>query len=238
MRMIRLAIADDDPFFRAQLQEFVDRYAAETGLKFSTEVYCDGDGLLREYQPGYDLVLLDIQLPNVNGMTAAKAIRAVDETVSIVFITNMAQYAIEGYSVNALDYVLKPVSYYAFSQCLNRAVLRQKQRESVNLFIYDQHGGSRISSASLLFVEVHGHQLIYHTKDGDITAAGSMKDVEEALEGLPFFRCNKCDLVNLSYVESVRDGDAKVGPFTVQLSRAKKKPFMETLNRYLNEVRA
>ena len=155
---------------------------------------------------------------------------------TIIFITNMSQYAIEGYAVNALDYVLKPLSYYAFSQCLSRAVSRLERRQNRYILVSSQLSSKRINAADLLYVEVHGHTLIYHTSEEDISAGGSMKEVEESLSGLPFFRCNKCDLVNLDHVDGIRNGDAVVGSNIVQVSRAKKKAFMTALNQHINEV--
>lgn len=234
--MTRFAIAEDDPSFRNDLKNALMRYAKENDLKISLSVFDDGDALLHADE-AFDVILMDIEMPHMDGMTAAKELRKTDSSAIIIFITNMSQYAIEGYSVDALDYLLKPLTYYAFSQCMNRAMLRLKKRETRSLLIAHQHGARRIDSDSILFVEVHGHSLIYHTLEGDFTVAGTMKEVEESLLGLPFFRCNKCDLVNLTHVDGIRDGDALVGSFVVQLSRAKKKGFLEALNRYVNEVR-
>ena len=177
-------------------------------------------------------------MKDMDGMTAAKRIRAIDEEIVIVFITNMQQYAIEGYSVGALDYLLKPVTYYAFSQCMERVIRRIKRKDKTYLLVNSPQGGRKIDADELLHVEIHSHSLIYHTKSGDISAIGSMKEVEDSLSGLPFYRCNKGDLINLAHVDGIRDGDAVVGGKTVPVSRAKKKAFLDALNRYINEARA
>ena len=117
--------------------------------------------------------------------------------------------------------------------------LTRKIRRNGKTYLAVNHpdGVRKIDADDLLYVEVHGHTLIYHTSSGDITAPGTMKDVEEALKEKPFFRCNKGDLVNLACVDGIRNGDAVISDWTVQVSRSKKKAFLEALNRYINEVR-
>ncbi len=236
--MVRFAVVEDDPAFRETLQSYLKQYAEETGMQYSVSVYADGAELVHAYKPAFDILLMDIQMQDLDGMAAAKKVRRFDREVVIVFITNMSAFAIEGYSVDALDYLLKPLTYYAFSQCITRARERLKRREKRTLLIAHQRGAQRISTDELLFVEVHGHCLIYHTSSEDYSVAGTMKEVEEALSGLPFYRCNKCDLVNLAKVDGMHDGDAVIGTHRIQLSRAKKKGFLEALNRYINEVRS
>lgn len=119
--MVRIAIAEDDPAYRATLEEYLDRYRRENGLEAEVTTFSDGLALTEGYRPVYDLLLLDIEMPNLDGMSAAEKIRSSDPEVVIIFITNMAQYAIKGYQVDALDYVLKPVSYAAFAFKLKKA---------------------------------------------------------------------------------------------------------------------
>ena len=126
--MISIAIVEDEDSCAKQMEEYLARYADESGEVFETVRFCDGDEILENYRAQYDIILMDVQMKFMDGMTAAEEIRKVDPEVVIIFITNMAQYAIRGYAVDALDYVLKPVSYVAFSQRLERATGRMKRR--------------------------------------------------------------------------------------------------------------
>ena len=128
--MIRVLIAEDDPQCFRQLEEFLDDYSRETGRSFQVTHYDNGEDLVERYRPEYDLLLLDVDMPFLDGMTAARHIRRVDPEVVIVFVTNLAQYAIQGYSVNALDYILKPLNYFSFAQRLTRALRYVKKREN------------------------------------------------------------------------------------------------------------
>ena len=114
--MIRIALVEDEAEVRAQLQGYVQRHTRQYGTEFAVTEFADGMELLDDYRPVYDILFLDVEMKHLDGMETARRVRQLDKDVIIVFITNMAQYAIGGYAVGALDYVLKPVPYFAFSQ--------------------------------------------------------------------------------------------------------------------------
>ena len=127
--MIRVAIVEDDDSFAANVKEYLQQYAQETGEKIDSVRYTDGDALVTDYKGNYDIILMDIEMGLMNGMEDAELVRSVDDEVTIIFVTNMAQYAIKGYAVRALDYLLKPISYPAFSECLKKAVSRIRKKQ-------------------------------------------------------------------------------------------------------------
>ena len=133
--MIKIAIVEDEHAYAMQLQEYLHTYEKENGEVFEISLFSDGDEIVHKYKPIYDIILMDIEMKFMDGMSAAEEIRKVDTEVVIIFITNMPQYAIRGYAVEALDYVLKPISYFAFSQRLNRAIGRIKKRISKTISI-------------------------------------------------------------------------------------------------------
>lgn len=151
--MISIAIVEDEDSCAQQMEEYLSRYAAESGEVFETVRFCDGDEILENYRAQYDIILMDVQMKFMDGMTAAEEIRKVDPEVVIIFITNMAQYAIRGYAVDALDYVLKPVSYFAFSQRLERAIGRMKRRARRYMTITIRGGACKLDIAEILYVE-------------------------------------------------------------------------------------
>ena len=234
--MTRVALVEDDPVCRRQIEEYLARYTRETGEEFSTQVFSDGQDILRDYRAEYDIILMDIQMEHMDGMTAAEEIRKLDCEVVIVFITSLASYAIKGYAVDALDYIVKPVSYYVFSQSLRRALERIHRRTRTYLLVNYKNIAQKIDSSGIYYIEVDGHNLVFHTADGSITAPGAMRDVEARLADSPFFRCNKGYLVNMAHVDGVVEDDAVVHGVRLQISRAKKRAFLDALNRYINEV--
>lgn len=127
--MLKIAVVEDQTEVRESLCQFIRQYAGEQGLQAEVEPFADGAVIAEGYQPGYDIIFLDVEMPRLGGFGAAERIRAVDPDVVLVFVTNMAQYAIKGYEVDALDYVLKPVSYGAFCTKLSRAMQRVQRRK-------------------------------------------------------------------------------------------------------------
>ena len=235
--MINIAIVDDDKSYINQMNEYFDRYTQESGETIKITTFSDGNDIVEKYRSQFDIILMDIEMKFMDGMSAAEEIRRVDKEVVIIFITNMSQYAIRGYAVEALDYMLKPVSYFAFSQRLNRAISRMKKREQKSLVIPVKGGVVRLPVNSIYYIESQGHNLLYHTTSGEYTSSGTLKDAEEALRELHFFRGSKWYLINLQQVQGLGDGFAKLkSGEEVPLSRSRKKEFMEALAQHWGEV--
>lgn len=234
--MIKIAIVEDEHAYAMQLQEYLNTYEKENGEVFEISLFSDGDEIVHKYKPIYDIILMDIEMKFMDGMSAAEEIRKVDTEVVIIFITNMPQYAIRGYAVEALDYVLKPISYFAFSQRLNRAIGRIKKRISKTISINIKGGTVRLDVANITYVESQGHTLIFHTTGAEYEASGTMKELEKDLESLNFYRANKGYLINLAHVDGIKDACAVVRGEALLISRSRKKDFMEMLTRYWGEV--
>ena len=128
--MIKIAIVEDEAAVRDQLTDYVRRYTRQYGTEFEVTCFTDGDEILENYRPAFDIIFLDVEMKRLNGMETAQRIRELDDDVLLIFITNMAQYAIKGYSVGALDYVLKPVPCFAFSQQLQKALGQLEKRST------------------------------------------------------------------------------------------------------------
>ena len=133
--MIRVAVVEDDAEVQGVLQEYVRRYTRQYGTEFEVTVFADGVDILEDYRAVYDIIFLDVEMKHLDGMTTAERIRQMDADVILIFITNMAQYAIRGYSVGALDYVLKPVPYFAFSQQLRKVEEQLRRRKGAMIMV-------------------------------------------------------------------------------------------------------
>ena len=158
--MIRIALVEDEESYVATLREFLARYERERGERLQITVFSDGDEIALNYKSEYDVILMDIEMRFMDGMTAAEEIRRVDPEVVIIFITNSPQYAIKGYAVDALDYVLKPLTYFAFSQRIDRALERLGNREQRYMMINIKGGSRKLDVSRVWFIEVRDHDLI------------------------------------------------------------------------------
>jgi DNA-binding LytR/AlgR family response regulator len=232
--MIRLAIVEDDEYVAGTIKSYATRYAEENGRSFDITLYRDGDQIVHDYKPSYDIILMDIQMAFMDGMTAAEHIREKDLDVIIMFITNMGEYAIRGYGVNAFDFMVKPVSYLSLARKLDRAVGKIARKEKNSIIVHAGDGVHKLDVEDIFYVESQGHRLIFHTQAGSLNIKYiTMQNTEEKLAGLPFFRCNKGYLVNLEYVEAVVDGCAVVHGDRLIISRGKRNAFMEALTEFV-----
>ena len=231
--MIRIAMVEDEAAVREQLQGYIQRYTRQYGTEFAVTEFSDGVEILDAYRPVYDIVLLDVEMKHLDGMETARRIRELARDVVLLFITNMAQYAIKGYAVGALDYVLKPVPYFAFSQQLQKAEEKLRRRARHYLAVPVEGGLRRLDTAQIYYMESEGHRVHFYTEEGEFSAPGALKTFEEKLADLPFARCNSGYLVNLAQVKSVQQGLAQVGPYELQVSRPKRKSFLAALADYI-----
>lgn len=234
--MIKIAVVEDETIYKDQLAEYLSQYEKEQEEQFEISFYGDGDGITAEYEAQYDIILMDIQMKLVDGMTAAEEIRKKDSKVIIIFITSMPQYAVRGYEVDALDYILKPVTYFSFSQKLGKAIDKLKKKSTKYLHIPISSGVLRTEISDVYYIESQGHTLIFHTKEGTVSVYGTMKSVEEKLKDVNFSKGNKCYLINLEHVERVKDKCAVVKDEKLPLSRSGLKNFMRDLTKYWGEV--
>lgn len=234
--MIRIAIVEDEDHYKEQLIEYLGKFGQARGEKIEIKTYSDGDGIVEDYKAQFDIILMDVQMKFMDGMSAAEEIRKMDSEVVIIFITNMAQYAIKGYAVDALDYVLKPISYFQFSERLNRALDRMEKRESHHITIRVKEGVKRLEVSDIYFVENQGHNLIFSVKEEEIMTTGTMKDLEKQLSSFNFFRGHRGFLINLDHVEGLKGNDVIVSGHKIPLSRTKRKAFMEILSNYWGKI--
>ena len=235
--MVRIAVVEDDNSFVAELTEYLKSYQQRYEEKLEITLYRDGDEITSSYKAQFDIILMDIQMKFVDGMTAAKEIREMDSEVIIIFITNASQYAIRGYEVGALDYILKPVSYFVFSQKLTRAVERIKRLEKKDIIIQAKDGVTRLNTSDVQYIESFDHNLVFHTEEKDFISNLTMKFIEKELNNSTFSRGNHCYLINLAYVDGIEDGCAVINGRKLQISRSRKNGFMKDLKKYWGNER-
>ena len=164
--MAKIAVVEDNAAVRQELCGFIAQYAQESGQLLEVTPFADGSQIVEPYRPGFDIIFLDIEMPTLGGMPTAERIRLLDPDVVLIFVTNMAQYAIRGYEVDALDFVLKPVSYYQFSTKLDRALQRICRRRGGQITLQVGGGVQLLATDDILYLETRDRLLHYHTTTG------------------------------------------------------------------------
>lgn len=231
--MYHVAIVEDDKDFSDLLKDYLKQYEIEKKIQCEVKVFDHAQAILENYENEYDLILMDIEMPGMNGMDAAEKIREKDEEVVIMFITNMAAYAIRGYSVGALDFVMKPINYYTFSMKMTRALKRVPKKDVKPIVLALSDGMKKLDAKQIYFLEVQNRMVHYHTEEGEFVVRGTLQAAEQMLSDYSFIKCNHWYLVNLMHVTEVRKNVAIVGGFEVEISRRNKTAFLKALTDYM-----
>lgn len=233
--LLRVGVVDDDARHRRVLSDYLDRFGRERGLELQVSTFEDGRNLLDGFRPVYDVLLLDIRMQTTDGLAVARAVRRTDPDVIIIFITAAQQYAINGYEVSALGYLVKPFPYAVLSHELGRALEVLERRDSAGVVLKDGQGLRRVPVRDIVYLESSGHRLDVHLVDGSITLTGSLKQMEAQLAPHGFFRSNSCYIVNLRHVVGVREQDSVMSTGqALRISRPRKKEFMRALTEHVS----
>lgn len=233
----RITIIEDEEKDFEELKSLLEQYEKEKKQTFLISHFWDAVKFLNDYKPNSDIVFMDINLPYLNGIEAAHKLRGYDPNVTIIFITHSSQYAVMGYEVNALDYLIKPVTYSRLSTSLTKAIsLIEKRKKTPTLTLKTEDGYLQLSTTSIIFVETMNHVLIYHTDTSTYSAYGSLRQLEKSLPKGDFSRCNSCYLVNLRFVNSIDKDFVSIGGTKLRMSRLKKKSFADDFTLYLKKA--
>ena len=235
--MLQVAIVEDDEQERARLKECLAFLENDSDLSFAVTEFAAGTVFLDHYQPVYDIVFMDIEMPGISGMETAKELRSLDGDVILIFVTNMAQYAIFGYEVEALDYILKPVNPYSFALKVRRAAARTVRRTDDYIQVRTEGETVSVRKSSIRYMEVYGHYVLYHTTEGDLSEYTTLKEAAGKVNRPSFVNVNRSVLVNLRYVSSVSRDTVLVGEEKLIISRPQKKAFLEAMSEYMGGKR-
>ncbi len=228
--MLRIAIAEDEADCAQRLEGFIRRYAGEHGLEVDVAWFPDGMELAERYAPVWDILFLDIQMAGLDGMETARRVRRQDPDVTLVFITNLARYAIHGYEVDASDFILKPLGYDRFRARMDKLTARLARRQGAFVVLPLAEQKIRVPVEDILYAEVVDHDLSVITTKQNYLMRCTLQEMERMVEGQGFSRCNRCYLVNLRRVTGVERDAVRIGEHLLPISRPRKKQFLRELS--------
>lgn len=233
MTMIRIGLVDDDLGHLRLMRDYLTRYEREEDVVLQIEEFHNGLNFVEDYNGQLDVVFLDIEMPHMDGMTAAHKIRERDSSLAIIFLTNLAQYAIRGYEVNAIDFMVKPVGYFLFADKLRKALTFMNLNICRNFVLQTDDAVVRVATPQIIYIEKEKNYLVYHTKKGIFRVRGTMSALEKELRGEGFSACLSGCLVNLRYVAQIEKDMVRLEGESLPVSRQRRKNFKEDFLKYL-----
>lgn len=231
---MKIAIVEDNAADRNILEELLQRFSVRENICMDIEVYTSGEDVLVEWPADFDVVFLDIHMDKLNGIEVAAKFRETNERVIIIFITNSAQHSLMGYSVDALDYLIKPVTKELLDRAMVKALRRMDSTEQKCITIRNNDGFFVIHPKDIHYIELQNRKTVIHTKTGEVACLKTIQYMEEQLPNT-FFRCHSAFLINLNSVESVKGPCAMVAGNMIPISKHRRREFLSLLTAFVGE---
>lgn len=230
MNKLRVAIVEDSEQDAELLASHLQRYGRENALEIETLHFPNAILFLQQYRGDFGVVFMDIDMPALNGMNAARSLRELDAHVLLIFVTALARFAVNGYEVDAFDFVVKPVQYNFFAAKMNRAMKKLATADRTKILIRSGERSVRIYADEVIFVDIFNHVLSFHTQREVIATRGTIRDALSVLQGECFAMCNKSCIVNLNCVQQVEGDEVELtSGDRLQISRPRKTEFMQRI---------
>lgn len=206
---MHIAICEDESVVLDFESSLVTKWAADVGCPLQLDTYTSAEQFIFESEDKapYDLLIFDIQMKNMNGMELAKKLRARGSDAVIIFITGVPDYAIEGYEVGAVRYILKPVKEEVLKSLLN-SVWGARQKKAEDFFVLGQGSDlEKISFEKIIYIEARGHYVYLRGNDFEREWKAGFAETAAAFEGKGFFCLRRGLLVNLVHVQKINRTD-------------------------------
>ncbi|MBO4990230.1 MAG: response regulator transcription factor [Clostridia bacterium] len=235
--MLEIAILDDEEENLRVLEGYIARYCESEKIEYRVQFYKEALSFVEKYKAIYDIIFMDVEMPLMDGFSAARKIRKIDGETVLIFVTKMAQYAVKGYEVSAMDYVVKPVSYAQFYIKFKRAVASAVAKKSVDYYIKRQNCIVKLNVRDIRYIETSGRVCTFHTVNGDYETYATLYNVKEDLKRYSFLQCNAYTLVNPSYITGAKGLSILMNDTEIAVSRPRKKDFFRELNEWIGRVK-
>ena len=228
---MRIAICDDEELFRIEFKAILDKLLIN--IDSDIDSFADSQSLYSAFcNSPYDLVFLDIEMPGIDGITLAKRLRAISENVHIVFLTSHIEYALEGYEVNALRYLVKPVDMNKLGEVLK--YVQDKKNNSRQIMIREDGEDIVIDISDIIYMESMDKNVRIVTSKREYVTRYNISDYEEELKNSGFLRIHRGYLISLSKVKKIVKNDVVMdGDISLPVSRSNLKALKDSLYTYV-----
>ena len=234
--MIKFAICDDEPFMTEEISQYLSRYMEEENMASYCVSSFPNGRLLLESDCDFDLIFLDIQMEQPDGMETAKMLRQRKNRSLLVFVTVMKECVFDAFEVHAYDYLIKPLDYHCFKRTMDRAVKDLDQQAGKHIIIRKSASCQVVPLSQIMYCEVQGRKVYIHQADGKvIDYYDKLEDFQRRVDRR-FFRCHRSYLVNLDYIRGCAAGLATLSlGDKIPVSRLRERELTETLLRHMKE---
>lgn len=231
---MRIAICDDEEIYRFNLRNELEKIIKS--LDVVIDSFESGIELLKRFEKQeYDLIFLDIEMSQMDGITLSKRIREMSEKAEIVFLTSHIEFALEGYEVNALRYLTKPVKVEKLQEVISFLMKREQNKKSI--WVRNKEYEEKVQISEIIYFEAQNQNVEIHTKDRIYVHRYNIGDYERELQKDGFFRIHRGYLVALGCIESIGQGEVKMeGGMSLPISKSKEKQLKEALFSYVREA--
>lgn len=197
---MNIAIVDDEKVFLESLHEKIDKLGISD---YKVHEFQSGESLLSDFKKGkYDIIILDVEMPGINGLKTAEKIRESDKSVILSFLTNYSEFAIQGYEVNAFRYILKTQPDYLYMQQLQS--IFDEYRQTHRVYAYsNQNMSFKYKLIDILYFEIYNRQILLHTATENVEYYESLSVIFDELKGMNFIKPAKSYIVNLEHIKNI-----------------------------------
>lgn len=230
----KIAVCDDEKTMLQQINLYLTKMQEETKDEYDLHYYTSAEELLKKMPSDAQVILLDIAMGDMTGMECAKTLRAKGCSAEMIFITNMTEYAVEGYDVQAFAFIPKPIVYDELKKRLTDCLARAKPKQK-SIFPVETVGGKELLPLNeLLYVEVYQHELSFVLSDRRVIGNMQLSNAEKLLAPHGFFRPHRSYLVNMANIRRIDpDGLTMRDGTKIPVSKHRRKEFMDAFTNYM-----
>ena len=232
---LKITIVEDEESAKQKLTSQLERYAKETNNSFKIYSYSLPLKFLEEYKGCMDILFFDIEMPQMDGMKLAEKLREKDSDTTLIFVTNLSQFAIKGYDYQAYSFLVKPVEYELLKKKLDLLMpILERKKNDKKILIHSKNGDALLALNDIMYIEISNHTMTYHLENKTYETNESMKAVVSKLGKENFSLVNQSFLLNLKYVSLVNKDSVFIKAKEFFFSRLRKKEFMEDFVKYVS----
>ena len=231
---LKIAVCDDDSSQRAYLSNIVNTWAKKKNYLIELKQYEGSSPFLIDYgeEKDYDILLLDIEMPGINGIDIAKRVRQENTAVQIIFVTGYYEYFSDGFDVSALHYLIKPVDEARLCSVLDRAVGNLQYRQRAVL-ITDTEGTVKVPLADIFYAEAQNVHVIVYTNQGTYRMRMTLSNFAQQLDDT-FYKVHRSYIVGMKYIRKItRNEIVMTNGALIPISRGKYDEIHGALIKYL-----